>query len=182
MSNVWFISDTHFGHGNILKFTYGEAPLRPFYTIDEMDEAMIERWNVMVKPTDRVYHLGDVAMAKRHIATVGRCNGRKVLLRGNHDIFRLRDYTPYFEDIRAYKVYPAHGIICSHIPISPRQLEYRFNLNVHGHLHAGFIPDETNVKPDPRYLNVSVERTNYTPISLEEILCHKSKLIRGTVP
>jgi len=172
MKNVWFISDTHFGHANIITFTYSEAPLRAFSTVEEMDETIIQNWNRIVKPYDRVYHLGDVAMSKKHIATVGRCNGHKVLLRGNHDIFKLSDYTPYFEDVRAYKVYPAHGLICSHIPVHPKQLGLRFTTNVHGHLHANFIPDPTysENRPDPRYINVSVERTNYTPVNLDEII------------
>lgn len=172
MRNVWFISDTHFGHANIITFTYSEGRLRPFTSVEEMDETIIERWNAVVKSSDRVYHLGDVAMAKKSIATVGRCNGRKVLLRGNHDIFKLKDYTPYFEDVRAYKIYPAHGLICSHIPVHPCQFGGRFRLNVHGHTHAGFVRDNLHVMPhpDPRYINVSVERTNYTPVNLDEIL------------
>ena len=174
MRNVWFTSDTHFGHALFVKSSGSEPPLRPFASVEEMDETLVERWNAVVKPGDRVYHLGDVAMRKPCIATVGRCNGKKILIRGNHDIFRMRDYAPYFEDLRAYKIYPAHGIICSHIPVHPRQLGARFGRNVHGHLHAGFIPDplypEYAVRPDPRYRNVCVEQTNYRPISLEEIL------------
>ncbi len=170
MRNVWFTSDTHFGHANIVKFTYHDAPLRPFASVEEMDETLVERWNSVVKPYDRVYHLGDVAMSRRCISTVGRCNGKKILIRGNHDIFKLKDYTPYFEDVRAYKIYPAHGIICSHIPVHERQLGGRFGRNVHGHLHASVIMSDDNRQPDVRYMNVSVERTNYTPISLEEII------------
>ena len=57
--NVFFTSDTHFGHKNLLKIGKG----RPFDTIEEHDEALIENWNKVVKPNDLVYHLGDVAMA-----------------------------------------------------------------------------------------------------------------------
>lgn len=165
MPNTWFISDTHFGHAKMLLFTDALLkPVRPeFSSVEEMDEAMVARWNERVKPGDRIYHLGDVVIRRRDLVILKRLSGRKVLLRGNHDIFKLADYVPYFDDIRAYKTYPEHGIVCSHVPVHPQQLENRFKVNVHGHLH-------TNVIPDPRYVNICVEHTGYAPISLEELL------------
>lgn len=130
MSNTWFISDTHFGHANILTFKDNEGkPIRPFISVEDMDETMVENWNSLIKPKDRVYHLGDVVMNRRCLAILERLNGRKVLIKGNHDIFKLKDYTPYFEDIRAYKIYPKQGMICSHIPVHTSQLENRFKWN-----------------------------------------------------
>ncbi len=163
MKNTFFISDTHFGHRNIINFTDNDnKPLRPFDTVEEMDECMVERWNSVVKEGDRVYHLGDVVINRKALPIMDRLNGKKVLIKGNHDIFRLRDYVKYFDDIRAYKVMPKHGIICSHIPIHPESLE-RWKLNIHGHLHA-------NVLADKKYRSVCVEQINYTPISFEELL------------
>lgn len=164
MANTFFFADPHFGHENILKFMNPNGTkLRDFRTIEGMDEVIIMNWNKTVRPADRVYLLGDVSMAKMHIKTVGRLNGRKVLIKGNHDVYPLKEYMPYFDDIRAYKVFPAHNIICSHIPVHPRELEGRFRYNIHGHLHAETIPD-------PRYINVSAEQINYTPKSLDDIL------------
>lgn len=164
MTTSFFISDTHFGHANILTFKDdNNNRIRSFNSVEEMDETMVERWNSRVRPQDRVYHLGDVVMNRRCLPIVGRLNGKKILIKGNHDIFKLKDYTPYFKDIRSYKVFPKHGIICSHIPVHEGQLQHRWKLNVHGHLHQ-------NVIPDKRYMNVSVEQINYTPITLEEIL------------
>jgi len=62
MGNVWFISDTHFFHANILKFVGndGKRIRAPFQSLDEMHDYMIEKWNSKVKPGDKVYHLGDV--------------------------------------------------------------------------------------------------------------------------
>jgi calcineurin-like phosphoesterase family protein len=171
MHRQYFISDPHFGHHNILKFTDDKGKLtRPgFETIEEMDELIIENCNKVIRPCDKLYILGDVSMYRRCLPILDRLIGKKYLIRGNHDIFKLKDYIPYFKDIRAYKIYPKYGIICSHIPIHPRGLEGRFNLNVHGHTHQ-------NIIDDPRYLNICCERINYKPISLEEILERKSNV------
>jgi calcineurin-like phosphoesterase family protein len=173
MANTWFISDTHFGHRNILTFKdTDDNNIRSFSSVEEMDETMVTNWNQVVKPKDRIYHLGDVVMNRRCLSILERLNGRKVLIKGNHDIFKLKDYTAYFDDIRAYKIYPKHGIICSHIPLHPCQFKHRFHTNVHGHLHQNLIMVNQNgiYKPDTTYINVCVEHTNYTPISFEEIL------------
>lgn len=167
---MWAVSDTHFGHENILGFkdNFG-IPLRGrFASVEEMDNYMVQQWNSVVKPHDRVYHLGDVAMQKRHISIVNRCNGKKILLLGNHDIFGAKEYLKYFDDVRAYKIFPKHGIILSHIPLYEGQLEHRWKLNIHGHLHANNILKDG--ARDVRYLNVSVEQTNYAPINLNKIL------------
>ena len=176
MSNTWFVSDTHFGHANIIKFTKDDGSLlRPFDTIEEMDELMVSNWNKVVGVYDRVYHLGDVVINKKALPILDRLNGKKVLIKGNHDIFQLKHYTPYFEDIRAYKVMPKHGIICSHIPIHPDSLA-RWKLNIHGHLHGNRVMREVfgtfgkEEEEDDKYRSVCVEQIDYTPISLEEIL------------
>lgn len=181
MPNTFFISDTHFGHKNIITFKTGDnKPLRDFASVEEMDECMVTRWNSVVKSQDTIYHLGDVVINRKALPILDRLNGRKVLIKGNHDIFKLKDYVKYFDDIRAYKVMTEDGIICSHIPIHPESLS-RWKLNLHGHLHSNMIKKTTSyydmeahmVKwheiPDYRYMCISVEQINYTPISLDEI-------------
>lgn len=161
MSAVWVISDTHFGHEKtctVFKRNDGSA-LRPFASAEEMDEEMVCRWNDAVRPNDRVYHLGDVVIHRKHLPILGRLNGRKALVRGNHDIFNMKDYAPYFDQIYGVKV--LDDMIMSHIPLHPSCIE-RWGFNVHGHLHA-------NTMNDPRYLCVSVEQTDYRPITLEEV-------------
>lgn len=165
MTDTWVISDTHFGHRNIITFkdTYGNL-MRPFSSIEEHDELIIQEHNKLVKPNDKVYHLGDVAIAKKSISQVGRLNGRKILLRGNHDIFKLRDYTPYFSDVRAYKMYPTHGVIMSHIPVHLYDSSTtRWKYNIHGHTHCNKIDD-------PKYINVCLEHTDFKPVNLDTIL------------
>lgn len=155
MARVFLISDTHFGHTNIIKYCN-----RPFSTVDEMDEALIENWNSVVRPDDKVYHLGDVAMSHRKLPILDRLHGTKILIKGNHDIFALKYYTPYFKDIRGS--HDLAGFVLTHIPVHESQ-KFRYKGNLHGHLHDKIIWD-------PWYQNVSVELINYTPISLEEII------------
>lgn len=162
MANIFVISDTHFGHANILTFQNEDgSPVRTFSSVEEMDEHMIERWNSVVRPQDHVYHLGDVAMKKQFLDTLGWCSGHKRLVRGNHDIFRTKDYLKYFDEIYACRV--LDGMIFTHIPIHPESLG-RFTANVHGHVHG-----QPQGKYGPKYYNVSVEVMDYTPISLEDL-------------
>lgn len=160
---TWLISDTHFGHENILNFEQADGTkLRSFETVGEMDEVMIRNWNAVVKPDDKVYHLGDVAFAKfAYVQEIfSRLNGRKVLIKGNHDTwFKLSQYAQLFKDVRASHV--LDRILLAHIPIHPLSLE-RWKGQVHGHLHNQVVPDN-------RYLNVSVERIKYTPINFHEV-------------
>lgn len=168
MGKTFVVADTHFGHRNIITFAGAEGQrLRDFETIEEMDELMVENWNKVVGPTDRVYHLGDVAINRKALSILNRLNGKMVLVKGNHDIFKLKDYLPYFDDIRAMIVRPKMGITFSHVPIHPGSLG-RFSFNVHGHIHDRQVLLEDGT-PDERYFCVSVERINYTPIDMEEL-------------
>lgn len=182
--NRFVISDTHFGHTNTWeKFKCADgSPLRPFTSTEEMDETMIERWNAKVQPHDTVYHLGDVVIARRHMEKVKRLNGRKILIRGNHDIFKDQDYYDAgFESIRGVGVH-VDKFILSHIPLHPDSVTERFRVNVHGHLHGNQVTRKIATKAwavtgqhdvvdqiDPRYLCVSVEHTNYEPLHFDEV-------------
>jgi calcineurin-like phosphoesterase family protein len=171
MSKTWFCSDHHFGHANILNFVNNEGKIfRPFKDIDEHDEMIIKWHNELVSPSDRVYIMGDLAINKKSIPKVARLNGRKKLIKGNHDIFKLKDYLPYFDDIVSYRVYPEHGIIVSHIPVHECQLERRFKFNFHGHLHDNIVLDMKTKHPDKRYINLCLEKTNFRPVEMNDLL------------
>lgn len=169
MHKQFFITDPHFGHNNIITFKNNEGELtRPFSTIEEMNDLIIDNINKVVRTCDKLYILGDVAINKRCLPILDRINTKKrILIRGNHDIFKLKDYIPYFKDVRAYKVMPKYGIIFSHIPIHTAQLQGRFGLNVHGHMH------HNQIENDSRYMNICPEIIGYHPISLEEIIGEK---------
>jgi len=118
MPAVFLVSDTHFGHAGVCRFTHPDddsVKLRPWDDPAERDEEMIRRWNDRVRPNDKVYHLGDVVINRKALSTLARLNGDKVLIRGNHDIFRDDEYRVYFRELRAYHV--MNGMILSHIPI-----------------------------------------------------------------
>lgn len=167
MSCVFLISDLHFGQESMCKFLREDGTkLRPWNTAAEMDEALIENWNNVVRPQDKIYVLGDIVMRKENMPILKRLNGHKRLVRGNHDIFATKEYSKYFEDI--YGVRVLEDIILSHIPLHGDSITKRYNVNVHGHLHAGFVKDKNGL-PDSRYFNVSVEQIDYTPISLEDL-------------
>lgn len=176
-SDVWFISDTHFGHANALKFLCDDGkPMRSFDNVQAMDEHMVACWNSVVKPQDKVYHLGDVVINKNYLPTLFRLNGHKRLVRGNHDIFPTKTFMEYFEEIYGVRVFAEFGFVCSHIPIHTESLS-RWKLNVHGHLHCNtvMLPDELHMDGtitksiDPRYMSVCVEKINYTPIHIDVI-------------
>jgi calcineurin-like phosphoesterase family protein len=142
------------------------SPLRPWKDVDEMDAALLERWNEVVRPKDKVYHLGDVYFRQTHRHVLGQMNGTKVLIRGNHDTFPLKQYAAHFKDVRGYGV--LDRCVLSHVPIHPQSIA-RFRGNIHGHLHENVVllADES---PDPRYVSVCVEHTNYAPVELSTVL------------
>lgn len=173
---IFFTSDTHWGHQRTCNMTVredgtpqvpftrpdGVTPLRPFTSVEEMNEELVARWNAKVGPNDHVYHLGDVCMTNRHLGNIGRCNGKKTLVGGNHDTLGLNRYHEFFSEIVGVKEMTKHGFVMTHIPIHPLCVD-RYGVNVHGHLHAESIPD-------PRYVCVSVEQTDFAPLSLDELL------------
>lgn len=176
MPAVFLVSDTHFGHAGVCRFTCddGVTKIRPWTDPEEMDEEMVRRWNERVGKNDKVYHLGDVVINRKALGIMRRLNGDKVLIRGNHDIFRDEEYRQHFRELRAYHV--MNGMILSHIPLHPESLS-RFGTNIHGHTHQRRVMKEvydatydyTSVI-DNRYHCVCVEQTDFAPILFEDVL------------
>jgi len=155
MVNLWLTSDSHFSHDAIIGYAK-----RPFTSAAEMDEALVENWNRVVKPSDHVYHLGDVVMKRSALAVVKRLNGHLRLVRGNHDIFRTKEYLAVgFEEIYGCRV--IDGFLMTHIPVHEQSLG-RFKANLHGHTHEQFVCGS-------RYINLCVEQTAYTPVHFEDV-------------
>jgi len=157
MGNIFFIGDTHFGHANILKF---EPEYRPFNSIQEHDEKLVEKWNSVVRANDTVYHLGDVAFPTYAIKHLSRLMGKKFLVLGNHDWKKEKMLMPHFNRMGGV-AYIDRKYILSHVPVHPYNFN-RWKANIHGHLHSKNLDD-------PRYINVSVEQIGLTPISIEDI-------------
>jgi len=185
MTKTWVYSDPHFYHQKICTFTQDDGTkLRPWDDAEKMTEDMIQWYNELVNDEDRVYILGDVAFNARTMqAAVARLKGRKVLVPGNHEPPKMRKYFDLFDDVRGYVV--KKGFIMSHIPIHPGSLS-RWQLNIHGHTHANVVtkdyvngyetPKDDSYDPlnetiaDSRYYSACVERTNFRPILLDDIL------------
>jgi calcineurin-like phosphoesterase family protein len=180
MKDIWVISDTHFRHENILKFTDSTtgALVRGdrFADVDAMDEHMIEQWNSVVKQGDIVYHLGDVVIGDKEWFKKNwpRLNGSKRLIVGNHDDIPFLSSGGFFKKVQMWRMFPEFGLMFSHVPLHINSL-YRYPpkdstetfepvamLNVHGHIHQ-------NPSPEGPYRNVSVEAINYTPVNIEEL-------------
>ncbi len=175
---TWVYSDPHFYHKNIVKFTKEDGtPLRPWDDAEQMTEDLIAYYNELVDDGDRVYILGDVAFKSSDMhRVIPRLKGRKCLIPGNHEPTGMRKYFDLFDDVRGYV--QRNGFIMSHIPIHPGSLG-RWGLNIHGHLHANEVMrkaqsaticvDDTR-EPDPRYYCACVERTDFRPKLLDDIL------------
>lgn len=155
---VFVTSDTHFGHKRIIEF---EAAARPFATIEEHDRALVERWNATVQPKDTVWHLGDVFFGKDGHIVLGSLHGTKKLVLGNHDHYALAIYQQYFSKI--FGAARFSDCILTHVPVHPNQLETRYRLNIHGHMHSKSIPDA-------RYRCVSVEHTALAPVLMDSVI------------
>lgn len=176
---IFYTSDSHFDHERIIQYSG-----RPFKDAQEMNEMLIQWWNEIVKPNDHIWHLGDLTM-HRKIETIqhrvlNRLNGHKRLIMGNHDLDKAENYLKWFEKVKASHVHD--NILFTHIPVHPRSVG-RFAAIIHGHTHAQadypptvrlenkFVGHGAKelVPIDVPFFNLSVERTNYRPVSLSEI-------------
>lgn len=169
MADIWFTSDSHFFHANILKFTGNDgARIRPAWeSVEDMNWDMVERWNSVVKPQDKVWHLGDVAFKTTERAgelesLLQKLHGHKRMLVGNHDNLKSPVLLRHFEKIELWKGFRDEGFTCSHIPLRLDSLRDG-TVNVHGHTHQ-------NLMDEPGYVNVCVEVRNYTPIHMDELI------------
>lgn len=180
MVNIWFSSDLHLSHENIIKFCG-----RPFTDVHQMNDALRTYHNMFVKPEDHWYCLGDVTLergskgsqqAKDFIAEMKRWHGHKRLILGNHDHFPTEVYLEAgFEKI--YGTWRGiENLLLSHFPLHPKSL-YGVEANVHGHIHNNegiyeplvFVDRRTQRVKYVPYINLSVEVTNYRPFHLDDV-------------
>lgn len=160
MQNYWFASDMHFGHNNIIEYCK-----RPWATVEEMDEALVELWNKEIKQQDIVYHLGDWAF--HNYERIGQLNGRIFSVPGNHDHERRKKIEPFLvngftDEIHYLKIDPKHRFVLCHYPLYSWRREYKFHL--HGHMHGvGGIKDNR--------MDVGIDATKlYRPIHLDDLM------------
>ena len=175
---IWFTSDTHFGHKNILRFCK-----RPWNTVEEMDEGLIQNWNRVVGKDDIVFHLGDFAFApnSQWKKLIDRLNGHIHLILGNHDVTRWPGdkIMELFDGVYQQMIIKIdeRTVYLNHYPYlcfggawrRPENAVYE----LFGHCHTG--PNCTGIDTDrlvnlfPYQYDVGVDNNNYTPISWEQV-------------
>lgn len=171
MTKTWIISDTHFGHDACYTRFRDENdnPIRPWAaSADEGDKIMREKWNDLIAPDDKVYHLGDVAIPRRGLQAMFGLHGRKVLIRGNHDIFKMKDYAQHFEDIRG--THKLGKFILTHYPIHEESIPAWCAGIIHGHTHGNLVRTGPWNKPDNRFYNACVEHFEGGPVLFDDII------------
>lgn len=158
---IWFVSDEHYGHTNIIKFCN-----RPFKDADEMREVLIKRHNSVVAPNDEVYHLGDVSFGKDVEQYISKLNGSHHLILGNHDHSCYRKFKklePYIsvQDTRVVN-WEGFKFFLSHYSHRVWPNSHRGTFHLYGHSH-GTLPGFG------RSMDVGVDTNNFYPYSAAEL-------------
>jgi calcineurin-like phosphoesterase family protein len=158
----WFTSDCHFDHENIIKYCN-----RPFSSINDMNDSLIENWNERVDPDDMVFHIGDFAFKKPSKSIkklLNQLNGNIILIRGNHD---LASYTKIIVDDMIITLNKKRFQLVH----DPKEATHGYYLVLCGHVHLNY-KFNTLRDYDSEYdvCNVGVDQWGFYPVSIEEIL------------
>ena len=174
-TKVFFTSDTHFGHSNIIKYCQ-----RPFNSAEHMDEVLINNWNEVVSPKDIVFHLGDFCFGsdKEWIKILQRLNGTKYLILGNHDLKKIANSNQikdYFADINMQMrvVVDKQKMLLNHYPFLCFEGGYQNVWQLFGHVHSSKhstgLDKERLVHLFPTQYDVGVDNNNYRPVSFSQV-------------
>lgn len=159
MTDVWFTADTHFDHARII-----ELCKRPFANVEEMNKTMVERWNALVKPGDIVHHLGDFAFGKQHLSWLGRLNGNKFFVEGNHDEYFVGELRRFglIGQMSAYRQISVNGqkIVLFHYGMRTWHHDLRGTWQLYGHSHGG-------LPPLGKSCDVGVDNWNFAPVHFD---------------
>ena len=180
---IFFTADTHFGHRNILALCN-----RPFATIEEMNETMIDRWNDRVSGADTVYIVGDMFFRCSDAETIlKRLRGKKRLIVGNHDSSWINkvDLNRYFISVdNLLEISDGkHALTLCHYPLLTWK-HARKSFMIHGHIHADMTADYFPLLCSrPNVLNAGVDVNGFAPVAVDELVENndnfKSKYLQG---
>lgn len=184
---IFFTSDTHFSHANIIKYCN-----RPFASVEDMDEQMVDHWNALVGPDDEVYHLGDFTLGdgRRFAKWIARLNGRIKVLPGSHDHAWLADYKPGTASLSGHPVevlpplvsleFPELGdgehprvVVLCHYAMRAWDRSHYGSWHLYGHSHGTL----------PGYglsIEVAVDCWDFRPVSLETV-AEKMRELKASV-
>lgn len=165
----YYISDMHFNHEGIIRICN-----RPYSNCEEMEEDIVDKWNKKVKSNDEVYILGDISYkssVQKAVSILKRLNGKKYLIKGNHDKYsfcvdiRTNGQVEWVKD---YAEIDDNGrmVVLFHYPIEDWNGQYHGSYHLYGHVHN----NDNNYKIMPRRYNVGVEVIGYEPRTLDELI------------
>ena len=172
-SRVYFTSDTHFNHTNIISYCQ-----RPFKNVDEMNERIIANWNEVVSEDDIIFHLGDFCLggAAEWTRLLDRLNGKIYLIMGNHDRKNIRQgFKDRFEHV-AMQMHIEVGkqrIYLNHYPFLCFEGGYKDVWQLFGHVHTR--KNNTGIDAGrlqylyPTQYDVGVDNNNFAPVSFEQV-------------
>lgn len=170
MSKIFFTSDLHFYHKNIIKYEH-----RPFSSVEEMNKTLIKNWNNTVSNEDSVYILGDFCFGNYEEAyqIAKQLNGKKYMILGNHDKCIKVMPTPMkqeiFEWVKDYHMLKHEGmkLVLFHFPVQVWDCQHYGSIHLYGHIHSN---SHELIAKIPNSYNVGIDVNNYKPIEFNEIL------------
>ena len=157
---IYFTADTHFGHTNIIAYCK-----RPYETVEEMDNDLIKRWNRVVQPKDTIFHLGDFCLVNDFFKYFNKLNGRKILIKGNHDEVAWKYKERFHEYCDGYYELTVNGqlIVLCHYAMKVWNKSHVGSWHLYGHSHG------TISETDSLCFDVGVDVNNFTPISFNQV-------------
>lgn len=164
---IYFTSDLHYGHKAAINLSQ-----RPFETIEEMNETLIQRWNAKVKQNDTVYILGDLSFripVDEAIVFIRKLHGKKILIKGNHD--KKYDASLFEEicDFKEINIYQ-QSFSLMHYPMLEWPKSRYGSIHLHGHQHNNKDYNIAMKKAGILRYDVGVDVNDFTPVSMGEIL------------
>lgn len=160
----YVISDTHFGHGNLIDYCD-----RPFSSVEAMNAALIDNWNSCVRANDTVIHLGDVQHHPSPFEAdewLSLLNGKHLVVRGNHD-GGVGNNAPVHVVETATIRHGKYTFYLEHAPVNGVP-----GWQIHGHMHNNEPIEYPFIRHEYQNVNVSVELIDYTPLALDELVHH----------
>jgi calcineurin-like phosphoesterase family protein len=162
LNNYWYTSDHHFGHKNIIALNS-----RPFTSVEEMDEALIARWNSVVGPDDVVYHLGDFSFGPQ-AHYLPRLNGEKHLVLGNHDPSLVSAGWASINDMLHVTTSDGTRLVLCHYAMRVWSKSHYGAIHLYGHSHGSLAGDSQSC-------DVGVDCWGFEPVSLDAIKARMSE-------
>ena len=177
---IYYIADLHLGHANVIKHDD-----RPFNSVEEMDNYLIDSWNSRVTDKDTVYIVGDFCYRSSNTPDyyLKQLKGHKILISGNHDHHLLKNKVAcsYFDDIQSIKVVNDNkrNIVLCHYPLAEWNGFFRDSYHIYGHIHNNKNQAYQFMKQFDNALNAGCMLNNYMPVTFDELVINNKLFKEG---